>query len=289
MEETPRWILRMEAMNLMRTFILDVVLLSCGFTPYTLASHIKAEVGKTYCVADTEESDRKVRESTLQLPVGGIWAVLSAQGLYDRTCFKVVDIGTDRDYKIQLHSGEHKSVTGWIVNDAMDLHVIVDDDAFKKAKREGKIAPKTRQEFETLFRGVVKEMESRSSKGKGFINTKTFMVLAELVLSTCHTQEELYLLKFRLAQVSPEAIVTVPMACREGGESVMKAAFKIADAELAKKTSARSKLKPFFASWLAVIRSIPRPTLSERALKQLQEEERKILRQRLAELELELM
>jgi hypothetical protein len=78
------------------------------------------------------------------------------------------------------------------------------------------------------------------------------------------------------------------LLCRKEAEDAIKAKLVEAEQELSQRPVPQEKLKGLVAAWLAAMKVIPRTMLSKEALLSQQDEDRKALRQRQSELEVEL-
>ena len=77
--------------------------------------------------------------------------------------------------------------------------------------------------------------------------------------------------------------------CAEEALAAVKAKFKKAQAELSKRPSAVEKLKGYTAAYLSIMGRIPRGELNTRVLDMLQKQDKKIVEDKEAELDVELL
>ena len=107
----------------------------------------------------------------------------------------------------------------------------------------------------------------------------------------CHTIESTAAHKFSGGSGKNETLKELERAslCAEEAVTAVKPKFKKAQAELSKRPSAVEKLKGYTAAYLSAMGRIPRAELTPRVLETLQKQEQKIVKDREAELDVELL
>jgi hypothetical protein len=147
--------------------------------------------------------------------------------------------------------------------------------------------PQTRDEFRTFFEGV----ELREDFKGQFLDTQRLKTHVAVSMIFCHLIESTAAYKFSGGSGKNETLKELERAklCAEEAVTAVKSKFKKAQAELSKRPSAVEKLKGYIAAYLSAMGRIPRAELTPRVLETLQKQEQKIVKDREAELDVELL
>ena len=148
-------------------------------------------------------------------------------------------------------------------------------------------SPKTREEWRATFEsGDLPE----NFKGQ-FLDTQRLKTHVVFSMMYCHLIESMAAVKLSGGSGKNEYLKEVETArlCAEEAVTAVKPKFKKAQAELSKRPSAVEKLKGYTAAYLSIMGRIPRGELNAKVLKTLQRQDEKIVEDRQAELDVELL
>src|SRR5262249_40093245 len=124
-----------------------------------------------------------------------------------------------------------------------------------------------------------------------FLDTQRLKNHVGFSMMYCHLIESQAALKFSSGGGRNETLKELERArfCAEEAITALRPKFKKAQAELSKRPTAIEKLKSYTAAYLSIMGRIPRAELNDRALKMLQKQGEKIVQDREAELDVELL
>jgi len=155
------------------------------------------------------------------------------------------------------------------------------------AEQKRKTFPQTREEWRATF-----ERDSLPENFKGqFLDTQRLKSHVVFSMFLCHTIERTAAALFAGGSGTNKAQKEFESArlCAEEAVAAVKTKFKKAQAELSKRPSAVEKLKGYTAAYLSIMGRIPRGELNTRLLDILQKQDKKIVEDREAELDVELL
>jgi hypothetical protein len=179
-------------------------------------------------------------------------------------------------------------VRAWLITISLSLGFVTTLGSLLMAGEQKKQAsPKTREEFRAIFeRGDLPE----NFKGQ-FLDTQRLKTHVVFSMMYCHLIESTAALKFSGGSGKNEYLkeVETTRLCAEEAVTAVKPKFKKAQAELSKRPSAVEKLKSYTAAYLSIMGRIPRAELNTRVLDMLQNQDEKIVKDREAELDVELL